>query len=138
MLGGMATTTTHPGAPTATRTRRAPVQLVRMSAGVRVEGAVADRRWLLDRLDQARTAVATDGHDVHRIVRDPEVVGHRLGSARRLAEAPWLTLGEAAELRVTLAALHALLPLLDGDRRAADLDALRLVTIIDHCDAVLS
>ena len=138
MLGGMATTTTHPGAPTATRTRRAPVQLVRMSAGVRVEGAIADRRWLLDRIDQARTAVATDGHAVHRVVRNPEVVGDRLRSARRLAEAPWLTLGESAELRVTLAALHAVLPLLDDDHRAADLDGLRLVTIIDHCDAVLS
>ena len=138
----MAPHTTHPGAPTATRTprtaRRTPVQLVRMSAGVRVEGAVADRRWLLDRLDQARTAVATDGHAVHRVVRNPDMVGDRLRSARHLAEEPWLTLGEAAELRVTLAALHALLPLLDGDRSAADLDGLRLVTIIDHCDAVLS
>lgn len=134
----MAPQQTHPGPPTTAPVRRVPVQLVRMAAGVRVEGAVADRRWLLDRIDQAADAVATEGHRVHQVVRNPQIVGARLRSARRLGEAPWLTLGEAAELRVTLAALHALLPLLDDDRRSAELDGLHLVTIIDHCDAVLS
>ncbi len=116
-----------------------PFTIVRRPAGLRLEGALGDRRWLIDRLGEAATALDDEDNPLRAlIVRSPRDLQLRFDRAMTLVAEPWLSLAEATELRVTLAALHTVLPLLADDRDRLDADDAALVGLIDQFDATLS